>query len=657
VADSTRPLPYLDETLFRYYRQELEYLIEGGKTFARLYPEEAGRLGLDRRGSTDPHVERLIEAVAFQTARVQERLDRDSRRLAASVLELLLPEALVPIPAFGIARFVLDPEQAMQAGGYTLPRGCRLIAQKGVEDVRCRFLTVQDITLWPLRVTGVAIDASMSDRSVLKLRVAHDAKKPIADLSLSNLTIHLPSTTKADPVPPALYEGLVRGALSDQTALIAREGTEPVECPGVRVRPTGFTGSRVLDTSHLSAISNLSHPAHALALEYLHFPQRFAFLDITGLEGIAQLSGDRSATEIELLLPFAGPLPSEPPRTGHVEIGCAPIVNLFEAKAAPRIVTSDRTEYAVRAAASHGGIVPEAGIPYTSEVFTVSDVRLAESTADRPMRFEPFLHFRDLARSSSPPGFWIAERHLTRSPEPGVAGGDRTIADVAISLVDLRGEQYDAAGTLHVSAVFSNRNLPSKLFAGDKLDLEAQHAVPIASVTLTNQPSEARHQTHAAESLWRIIAHLSLNSGTLLEEHGGRLRDLMSLYAPNDPATSARVRMLARAEMSPAMRYLWFDSTSGSPGPTLASGDEEIPSTADAAMVRGIAATFDLREPASSPGGVDGPFLLGLVLDEMFAHLVGINSFVQTAYRITRKDSRTDSKITFPPRIGTVPEL
>src|SRR3954468_19130790 len=66
-----------DDSLLRYYNDELAYLREMGREFARQYPMVANRLELQDGHPADPHVERLIESFAFLTGRIQRELDAE----------------------------------------------------------------------------------------------------------------------------------------------------------------------------------------------------------------------------------------------------------------------------------------------------------------------------------------------------------------------------------------------------------------------------------------------------------------------------------------------------------------------------------------------------------------------------------------------------
>src|SRR5258708_36217486 len=77
--------------LWTYYDRELRYIRRLAREFAQQYPREAGRLGLEADRSTDPHVERMIEAFALLAARVHLKLDDEFPELTDALLGVLYP--------------------------------------------------------------------------------------------------------------------------------------------------------------------------------------------------------------------------------------------------------------------------------------------------------------------------------------------------------------------------------------------------------------------------------------------------------------------------------------------------------------------------------------------------------------------------------------
>jgi len=93
------------EELLKYYKSELTYLRRMGGVFAERYPKVAKRLELGRDECADPHVERLIEAFAFLTGRLQHEIDSEFPDITSALLNILYPQLTSPIPSMSIAQF------------------------------------------------------------------------------------------------------------------------------------------------------------------------------------------------------------------------------------------------------------------------------------------------------------------------------------------------------------------------------------------------------------------------------------------------------------------------------------------------------------------------------------------------------------------------
>src|SRR5438045_9362465 len=100
------------EGLLEYYNRELTYLRKSGGEFAKRYPKIASRLELSLGPSADPHVERLIESIAFLTARLQRDIENESPQITSARLNVVSPQFPNPIPPMAIAHFIVDPTQA-----------------------------------------------------------------------------------------------------------------------------------------------------------------------------------------------------------------------------------------------------------------------------------------------------------------------------------------------------------------------------------------------------------------------------------------------------------------------------------------------------------------------------------------------------------------
>ena len=79
----------MSDELLPFYNRELAAIRRLAGEFAEANPKVAGRLRMTPDAVDDPHVERLLEGVAFLAARVQHRLDDELPELTDALLELL----------------------------------------------------------------------------------------------------------------------------------------------------------------------------------------------------------------------------------------------------------------------------------------------------------------------------------------------------------------------------------------------------------------------------------------------------------------------------------------------------------------------------------------------------------------------------------------
>ena len=91
----------MTDSLLQYYSRELEFLRLRARQFADSHPGTATRLGMAGEHISDPHMERLLESVAFLNARLEKRLDDSYPQLAECLLRLLFPHFLRSMPVYG----------------------------------------------------------------------------------------------------------------------------------------------------------------------------------------------------------------------------------------------------------------------------------------------------------------------------------------------------------------------------------------------------------------------------------------------------------------------------------------------------------------------------------------------------------------------------
>jgi type VI secretion system protein ImpG len=202
----------VDDSLVRYYQEELNYLRLSGQEFSKQYPKIARRLELTDDESPDPHVERLLESFAFLTARLSRAIDDRFPQTAHALLSVLYPHLINPVPAMAIAKLQVDVNQTPPDKGHFLPKGTKLLA-RSVEDVQCRFRTVYDTHLWPISIESVDLvskDAftfasTPQNHWFLKITLASKTA-PFSAMALDDVLAHISCNwVKANLLHEALF--------------------------------------------------------------------------------------------------------------------------------------------------------------------------------------------------------------------------------------------------------------------------------------------------------------------------------------------------------------------------------------------------------------------------------------------------------------------
>ena len=293
--------------MLRYYSQELSYMREMGAEFAGQFPKIAARLALDATEVADPYVERLLEGFSFLAARVRLKLDAEFPRFSQHLLEMAYPHYLAPTPAMAIVQFAPTMTEGALASGFPIPRGTALRGQipRG-EQTACQFRTAHEVTLWPIEIADCRYQPLAPDlplntlplaeavRGVLRLRLRAAASLPFAQIALDRLTFFVSGT---DEVALKLYELVLGSGLGVLVTPPARPVPWFEWVSRDAIQPVGFAQDQAL-----LPYTSRSFSGHRLLHEYFAFPERFRFIELTGLKkGLGRCAGD----EIDVTIPLA----------------------------------------------------------------------------------------------------------------------------------------------------------------------------------------------------------------------------------------------------------------------------------------------------------------------------------------------------------------
>ncbi|MDR3496120.1 MAG: type VI secretion system baseplate subunit TssF [Ancalomicrobiaceae bacterium] len=632
----------MDREFLDLYDAELKLLREQAKEFAEEYPGIADRLGGLIEDRIDPMIQGVLEGAAFLAARVQLKLRHEFPEFTANLLEQLIPNFLSPTPSALIVQAIAPFGEPALKEGRKIPRGSYLDATYIERDRRiaCRYRLTGDITLWPFEIRSAgyhgataqlqALGIQADERVRAGLRIAMTtrmATRPDAEVADADAKPeHFAANVRADELTffltgqesdaIALYEQIFAHRAKIYVRYLDSFG-DPVffEMPVDAITQIGFEEADTL----VPTDARIFH-GFALLKDYFHFARKYLGFRISGLsKALPRIK----AKAFELVIGFSESNPRLQAiiTAEHVALYAAPAINLFE-KTADRIpVKSQQYEYHVVADRSrpldfepHRVIDVFAHFPGRSEKVPV----LPLYSAPRNPNEAAAKHFYTIRR--------LPRRRTSMERRFGAAS-DYTGTEMFMSLIEPAGigdEQQIAE--LSVKALCSNRHLTDALPVGEsgadfrllddaKLDFRC-----IAGPTRPKEPVAShlrtRGETASTGSVtWRLINMLALNHLGLISRGAGRnaqsLREMLSLFADlRDAAIERRIDGIRTLDSKPVVRRVRRSTGMGA--------------------ARGLEITVLVDEKAFEGSGA---FLLGAVLDRLFAEYVALNNFTQTVIR------------------------
>ena len=585
-----------------YYERELQYFRESAQEFAAKYPKIASRLVLGEKDNPDPHVERLLEGAAFLAARVHLKIDDDFPEITDALLNIVYPHYLRPVPSMAVAEILLDPQQGKLTTGLKIPRGSMLYSRP-VAGMACRFRTCYETTLWPVEVA--AADWRSPDKldspvrgggavAVVRIELRCASELTFDKLDLRALRFYLRSESN---VVHSLYEVL----LNNCSQILVRDPKNPRRAP-LRLPPGSLRAVGFEENEAILPYPRRSFDGYRLLQEYFSFPQKFLFLELSGLEALTAAGLQESAEVLLFITPFEREdrwqVLELGTRPETFRLGCTPIVNLFPQTAEPILLK--HTEYEYR-------IVPDAR-RRAIEVFSVDDVVSSTPGSTEIVQYAPYFSFRHSDEHSRKQAFWYARRNDAES----VNGGG-----VYITLLDLSGHRVlPDVEAITPRLTCSNGDLPSRLaFGSETGDFELEGGGPIRAIRALERPTSMVSPKTGQAAFWRLVSHLALNHLSLVSEGREALQEILQLYNfKEEPSANRQIGAIRSLESRPHFARLISEH--------------------GISFARGLLVDMEIDEEEFTGAGV---YLFASVIERFLAMYASLNSFSQLRVRTPQR--------------------
>ncbi|MGF1908692.1 type VI secretion system baseplate subunit TssF [Vibrio kasasachensis] len=559
----------------KYFREELAFLKEQGKQFTEIHPQLSRFL---HGRTTDPDVERLLEGFAFLTARLREKVEDEFPELTHSIINMLWPNYLRPVPSMSIVAFTPDKSVS---GKQKIARATQLDS-KPVFGTKCHFRTCRDVNIYPVTCSDVGAHHTR-EASVIDITLNMLGENSIMDAQLDELRFYLGGDKYSSQM---LYLWL-NHYLDKVSVEVA--GTEFI-LPRNTVKTVGFDSEQSL----LPYPENV-YEGYRILQEYLSFPDAFHFFDIAHFASVLPKS---ELSELKLKISFSKTLPTDVRvRKDNFQLYCTPVINLFEHDADPIDLSGKRSEYR---------IVPSSRYPSHYEVFSVDGVFGWQDKTQASQRirgekrvytaFESFQHEVERVRNRE------ALYYRTRVKDSIRGDG----FDNFISFIrgdETQSTHVDEAVSLKLTC--TNRLLPLELGVGDICE-PTDSSPPFATFSNITVPSQSLRPMLDGSLLWMLISNLSLNYLSLLSKDA--LSSVLRAY-------DFRALVDRQAERVARLRLEGIQKIESQPVDKILRG---LP-------VRGLQSTIYIEQ--SGFGSEGELYLFGTVLSHFFALYASINSF------------------------------
>ncbi|MGA1734569.1 MAG: type VI secretion system baseplate subunit TssF, partial [Burkholderiaceae bacterium] len=439
------------------------------------------------------------------------------------------------------------------------------------EGVLIRFRTGWETRLLPMTVGAL----KREDDGAVTLCLQTLGQANLEDLDLSQLRFYLHGDWRT-------LTPLLELLLADTTKVSV--GTELAQ---LRALPSPPTLTGLGDNEGILPCPPSAHPAYSLLQEYFAFPHKFHFITLQGIENL----GVKGKT---LFIRFhLGPSSSRMAKLSedNFQLGCVPVVNLFQRTTEPILVTDERHEWLV---------VGDHDQESSTEIHSLVEVSLSQPGADRPNLLSPFGAMGDF-RGDSNQTLWMVRRDQSLRK-------DITGTDLFISFVDRSQSPVRPPNTtIYAQALCCNRGLAEQVPAQTQCHMETTNLGIKATLLLT--PSTQKSPPLGGDAAWRLTRLVRLHHGNLLGPSAlSQLQALLQLFAGDQRRDSEQIAGIVDVQ---ARR-----------------GFQRLGQQPWASMLPGTEIDFRVDPKSFSAGSA---MVFSAVLSRFFSLYTTVNNFTQTS--------------------------
>lgn len=513
--------------IHKYFESELDDLRIRGAEFSDDYPGIAKELALSKGVSRDPHIEHLLQAVAWMMGSLRLRVDEESSKVPSILLDHLCPNLVSSTPSMAIVECEVDGNGANFTRGYTLPGEVSLSPinldvndPKVAELEKCRFTTCFPQPLWPLEVTSVAKSVAVNNadpasarykyRSSINIQVSEVSPGASAGMVVDTSLRFYINLEQANSFK--IYDLVARNVVG----VIVKDSSDTVI---KYLGPESLAVCGFADDERLLPGITTQELGFSLLTDYYALPNKFLFFEIKNIANIkfdSLVAGDKGTLSFSVL--FNEDLPSGISLSKHsIKLNCLPIVNLFSKSSEPIPVSGRNYRYPIVASRIY---------PDLYEIYKVKKLVLVNSKGEQGELAPLFsASTKDIEQQA---GTWVIHKEDSLKR-------DRPGSDFWVTVQSKSSNFAAGSGsTIHAQTTCSNLTACERLNAGQRLAIIG--SAPVLSVSLVGNPSNYVKPNSSSSHLWTLLSYLSLSHQSLSDPETAKavIVSILSMHARND---------------------------------------------------------------------------------------------------------------------------
>ncbi|MDY0361141.1 MAG: type VI secretion system baseplate subunit TssF [Desulforegulaceae bacterium] len=565
----------------KYYAQELKNIRELASEFSNAHPSIAPML---EGRSQDPDVERLLEGMAFISGLLREKIDDEFPEITQGLLELTYPQYLRPIPSCTLFSFV--PKVNLMEK-IKIKKGSKIESVQ-INETPCIFSITSEIEVFPGYIESVKFEFIPGKTHNIKIKIK------LNNINLSQLNF--------DKI-----RFFLNGSYDDASNLLylILKNVQTFEIKSFSGEKQILGNENLVHSGFDENESLIPYPAHAfqgyrILQEYFILPEKFLFIDVTGLNQWTKRGNDDSF-EIKFNFPVCQ-IPFPEITNNSFALFTAPGINIFDHDASPIILDHRQSEYKIN---------PSGNKNKAYEIYSVEKVT------------------GFIQGSVSRKKYVLAARYTDE--KTGSYTIKKKISPVTDELeVFFSPGYFDQAKvpekeTLSIKLLCSNGQLPTMLQTGD-ISKETYTSPELCTFRNILPPTHPLRPP-VKDNLWQYISHMSINLFSILNKKN--LKELLKLYILPEGTSSKNVEKINKK----------IDGI-------LSVKSEKIKILYRGTIVRGIR-IFILMNSTSFASKGD-LYIFGAVLNNFFATYCAINTFTE----LVVNDEITGEEFKWKPNTG-----